>query len=176
MDLGTQRSFEDVKDMHGNSIGIEMSGFQPAIQLVYGRLRLWHYAVLAQDAHDEVVVAYASCLLRSSELKYIVLQKEALGIMKSLKYSIFLWPIFCCSYGPSTFEMMNYHERSKQYVLLVRSVRCDPMTLTLFAVLGDYAQMQTICQGTLRREKTVCWKSQYKISVKFKKDYSYARQ
>ena len=44
-------------------------------------------AVLAQETPDgEVVVAYASRLLKSSELKYAVLQKEALGIVWSLTH------------------------------------------------------------------------------------------
>jgi len=44
-------------------------------------------AVLAQETPDgEVVIAYASRLLKSSEKKYAVLQKEALGIVWSLKH------------------------------------------------------------------------------------------
>ena len=44
-------------------------------------------AVLAQETpNGEVVIAYASRLLKSSERKYGVLQKEALGIVWSLKH------------------------------------------------------------------------------------------
>eukprot|EP00112_Aurelia_sp_Birch-Aquarium-sp1_P012429 Seg2613.2 transcript_id=Seg2613.2/GoldUCD/mRNA.D3Y31 product="Transposon Ty3-G Gag-Pol polyprotein" protein_id=Seg2613.2/GoldUCD/D3Y31 len=44
-------------------------------------------SVLAQETEDgEIVIAYASRMLKSSELKYAVLQKEALGIVWSLKH------------------------------------------------------------------------------------------
>ena len=39
-------------------------------------------AVLAQDTDDrEIVIAYASRILKPSEIKYAVLQKEVLGIV-----------------------------------------------------------------------------------------------
>eukprot|EP00794_Sanderia_malayensis_P011340 gene11340-biopygen9039 len=44
-------------------------------------------AVLAQETDDgEAVIAYASRILKTSEAKYAVLQKEALGIVWALKY------------------------------------------------------------------------------------------
>ena len=44
-------------------------------------------ACLAQDTNDgEVVIAYASRILKPNEIKYAVLQKEALGIIWVLKH------------------------------------------------------------------------------------------
>eukprot|EP00795_Rhopilema_esculentum_P005390 gene5390-558_t len=82
-----QRSFEDLKSCLATAPILRCPDFNLPFKLYTDACDDGIGAVLAQDTSDgEVVVAYASRLLKSSELKYAVLQKEALGIVWSLKH------------------------------------------------------------------------------------------
>ena len=82
-----QRSFEDLKSCLATAPILRCPDFNLPFKLYTDACDYGIGAVLAQDTSDgEVVVAYASRLLKSSELKYAVLQKEALGIVWSLKH------------------------------------------------------------------------------------------
>ena len=90
----------------------------------------------------QVVVAYTSCLLKSFELKYAVLQKEALGIIWSLKH-------FCPYLFGIHFTIITEH-RPLRWLrnmnapnnLLTHWIRYRHMILKSYTVLGDYTQMQ----------------------------------
>ena len=82
-----QKSFDDLKTCLTTAPVLRCPDFNLPFKLYTDACDYGIGAVLAQDAPDgEVVVAYASRLLKSSELKYAVLQKEALGIVWSLKH------------------------------------------------------------------------------------------
>ena len=82
-----QESFEDLKNCLVTAPILKCPDFSLPFNLYTDACDYGIGAVLAQETPDgEVVIAYASRLLKSSELKYAVLQKEALGIVWSLKH------------------------------------------------------------------------------------------
>ena len=82
-----QKSFDDLKSCLTTAPVFRSPDFNLQFKLYTDACDYGIGAVLAQETPDgEVVVAYTSCLLKSSELKYAVLQKEALGIVWSLKH------------------------------------------------------------------------------------------
>ncbi len=82
-----QKSFDDLKQCLTTTPILRCPDFNLPFKLYTDACDYGIGAVLAQEAPDgEVVIAYASRLLKSSEKKYAVLQKEALGIVWSLKH------------------------------------------------------------------------------------------
>ena len=82
-----QKSFDDLKSCLTTAPVLRCPDFNLQFKLYADACDYGIGAVLAQETSDgEVVVAYASRLLKSSELKYAVLQNEALGIVWSLKH------------------------------------------------------------------------------------------
>eukprot|EP00794_Sanderia_malayensis_P005886 gene5886-biopygen4888 len=82
-----EKSFEDLKNCLSTAPVLRCPDFNLQFKLYTDACDYGIGAVLAQEtANGEVVVAYASRLLKSSEKKYAVLQKEALGIVWSLKH------------------------------------------------------------------------------------------
>eukprot|EP00795_Rhopilema_esculentum_P001556 gene1556-16005_t len=83
-----QGSFEDMKSCLATAPILRCPDFNLPFKLYTDACDYGIGAVLAQDTSDgEVVVAYASRLLKSSELKYAVLQKEALGLQSNTEKS-----------------------------------------------------------------------------------------
>ena len=82
-----QESFEDFQKCLVTAPILKCPDFSLPFNLYTDACDYGIGAVLAQETPDgEVVIAYASRLLKSSEKKYAVLQKEALGIVWSLKH------------------------------------------------------------------------------------------
>ena len=82
-----QASFEDLQNCLVPAPIFNCPDFSMPFNLYTNACDYGIGAVLAQETPDgEVVIAYASRLLKSSELKYSLLQKEALGNVCSLKH------------------------------------------------------------------------------------------
>ena len=82
-----QKSFDDLQHCLTSAPILRCPDFSLPFKLYTDACAYGIGAVLAQDTpNGEVVIAYASRLLKSSERKYGVLQKEALGIVWSLKH------------------------------------------------------------------------------------------
>jgi len=80
-----QNSFDDLKTCLTTAPVLRCPDFSLQFKLHTDACDYGIGAALAQEMPDgEVVVAYSSCLLKSSEFIYAVLQKEALGIVTSL--------------------------------------------------------------------------------------------
>jgi len=112
-------------------------------------------AVLAQDkAEGETVVAYASRILKPSEIKYAVLQKEALGIVWALKH---FYPYL---YGRH-FVIVTDHRPLKWLKSMKAQTTClqdgflrsKVMTLTLFINLESSMAMLMLFQDVLLKMK-----------------------
>eukprot|EP00794_Sanderia_malayensis_P006380 gene6380-7117_t len=79
--------FEDLKNCLSTAPVLRCPDFNLQFKLYTDTCGYGIGAVLAQENADgEVVIAYASRVLKSSEKKHAVLQKEALGIVGSLKH------------------------------------------------------------------------------------------
>ena len=84
-----QKSYEDLKTCLITAPVLRCPDFNLQFKFYTDACDYWIGAALAQDTPDgEVVVAYTSGLLKSSKLKYAVLQKEALDVICSLKHFI----------------------------------------------------------------------------------------
>ena len=82
-----QKSFDDLQHCLTSAPILRCPDFSLPFKLYTDACEYGIGAVLAQETpNGEVVIAYASRLLKSSERKYGVLQKEALGIVWSLKH------------------------------------------------------------------------------------------
>ena len=82
-----QKSFEDLKTCLSTTPILRCPDFSLPFILYTDACDYGIGAVLSQDTpNGEVVIAYASRLLKQSEIKYAVLQKEALGIVWSLRH------------------------------------------------------------------------------------------
>eukprot|EP00794_Sanderia_malayensis_P018389 gene18389-biopygen12333 len=79
--------FQELKDCLISAPVLQCPDFSLQFKLYTDACDYGLGAVLAQETDDgEAVIAYASRILKPSEAKYAVLQKEALGIVWALKY------------------------------------------------------------------------------------------